>query len=108
MIKANVANGKSFLIVMLLFIGTFIYSRLYLQVFVALRLYDGFNREYDNLLKRDPIIMRMQYTANLMMVFLFILNIYWLSLMHKGVMKVIRKGLAEGGKYGEREHIKKV
>ena len=108
MIKAKVADGKPFLIVMIVFIFTFIYARLYLQVFVAMRMIDGFKREYENILKRQPIVLKMQYTANLMMVFLFILNLYWLSLLHKGVMKVLKKGLKEGGKYGEREHIKKV
>lgn len=52
--------------------------------------------------------MKMQYLANSMMVLLFFLNLYWLSLLYKGVAKVMKKGLAEGGKYGEREHIKKV
>ena len=98
MIKAKVADGKPFLIIMLTFIASFIYARLYLQVFVAMRMNDGFTREYDNILKRDPIVLKMQYAANTMMVFLFILNIYWLSMMYKGVMKVIKKGLKEGGK----------
>ena len=52
MIKAKYASGKPFLIVVLIFIGLFIYARLYLQVFVAMRMKEGFDREFDNILKR--------------------------------------------------------
>jgi hypothetical protein len=47
----------------------------------------------------------MQYAANSMMVLLFCLNIYWLSLMYKGVVRAIKSGIEAGGKVGEREHI---
>lgn len=52
MIKAKYASGKPFLIVVLIFIGLFVYARLYLQVFVAMRMKEGFDREFDNILKR--------------------------------------------------------
>jgi hypothetical protein len=52
MIKAKCASGKPFLIVVLIFIGLFIYARLYIQFFVAMRMKEGFDREYENIIKR--------------------------------------------------------
>ena len=49
----------------------------------------------------------MQYAANTMMVFLFCLNIYWLSLLYKGILRALKSGIEAGGKVGEREHISK-
>ena len=59
MIKAKKADGTPFLIIMILFIGLFIYARLYLQSFVAKRMYEGFNASYNELLTRDPLIMKL-------------------------------------------------
>jgi hypothetical protein len=47
----------------------------------------------------------MQYAANLMMALLFCLNIYWLSLLYKGIVRAIKSGIEAGGKVGERERI---
>lgn len=52
--------------------------------------------------------MKMAYAANTMMVFLFCLNIYWLSLLYKGIIRAIKSGIEEGGKVGERDMIQKV
>ena len=49
----------------------------------------------------------MQYAANTMMVLLFCLNIYWLSLLYKGILRALKSGIEAGGKVGEREHISK-
>ena len=50
----------------------------------------------------------MQYVANWMMVLLFILNIYWLSMLYKGVVRAIKSGIEAGGATGEWESKKGV
>lgn len=49
MIKAKCADGKPFLIVVLIFIGLFIYARLYIESFVAIEMKKGFESEYNKL-----------------------------------------------------------
>ena len=47
MLKAKRADGLPFIVVMAIFISLFVYSRLYVQFFVAKRMYHGFVTQYD-------------------------------------------------------------
>jgi hypothetical protein len=106
MIKAKCADGLPFIIVMVTFISLFVYSRLYVQLFVASRMYHGFISSYDKIIfSRPSFILYLQYTANIMMLSLFCLNIYWFTLLYKGVLSVYRKGMGKASTYGERTEI---
>jgi len=106
MLKAKKADGLPFIFVMLTFISLFIYSRLYVQLFVAKRMYHGFVTQYNSIASREPLIMYLQYIANSMMILLCMLNAYWFTLLYKGVMIVYKKGMGSSS-YGERMEIKK-
>jgi hypothetical protein len=106
MLKAKRGDGVPFILVMFTFISLFIYSRLYVQYFVVKRMYHGFVTQYNSIASREPLILYLQYIANTMMFSLCMLNIYWFTLLYKGVMIVYKKGMGSSS-YGERMEIKK-
>ena len=93
MLKAKRADGLPFIVVMAIFISLFVYSRLYVQFFVAKRMYHGFVTQYDSIIERPYLIIYLQYLANFMMLSLCMLNVYWFTLLYKGVLKVYNKGI---------------
>ena len=69
-------------------------------------MYHGFVTQYNFIASREPLILYLQYIANTMMISLCMLNIYWFTLLYKGVMIVYKKGMGSSS-YGERMEIKK-
>ena len=69
-------------------------------------MYHGFVTQYNSIASREPLIMYLQYIANAMMIMLRMLNVYWFTLLYKGVMIVYKKGMGSSS-YGERMEIKK-